>query len=242
MADGYADAPEAPRFDARALAWFAIPLAIITIAGYVGDAFAPTLLERAPLLLIVCSARLRNLVLVSPSVDVVPFFVVAVTRLVITDPLFFAFGRRYGDGATRWMEQKVGPAGVAPVLWMERMFKRAGWPMIALLPNNWICLFGGAAGIAWTPFLIVNIGGTILRVALVRMLGDAFADPILSFTHWIGENRVWLTAVTIAIVFVTALRAQRAGRATVESPEALAEELEVTVDETNVEPTSDDER
>jgi membrane protein DedA with SNARE-associated domain len=215
----------APEFDPRALAWFAVPLAILTIAGYLGDAFAPTLLDSAPLVLLWCSARLRNLVLVSPSVDVVPFFVVAVVRLVISDPLFFAFGRKYGDVATRWMEHKVGRSGMAPVLWMERMFRKAGWPMIAILPNNWICLFAGATGIAWTPFLIVNIAGTIVRVALVRMLGDAFADPILSFTDWVGDNRLWLTGITFGIVLITVWHAQRSGQDTIESPAELAEEL-----------------
>jgi membrane protein DedA with SNARE-associated domain len=221
----------APQFDARALAWFAIPLGVLAIAGYLGDAFAPTLLDRAPLLLVVCSPRLRSLVLVSPGVDVAPFFLVAVGRLVIADPLFFAFGRKYGDTATRWMEHKVGSTGAAPVLWMERAFKRAGWPMIAAIPNNWICLFAGASGIAWTPFLVVNITGTIVRVALVRMLGDAFADPILAFTRWIGDNRLWLTGITFAIVIVTVVHAQRKGRDVVETPAELAEELEEVADE-----------
>jgi hypothetical protein len=215
----------APQFDPRALAWFAVPLAILTIAGYLGDAFAPTLLDKAPLLLLVCNVRLRNLVLVSPNVDVVPFFVVAVTRLVISDPLFFAFGRKYGDVATRWMEHKLGKSGAAPVLWMERMFKKAAWPMIAILPNNWICLFAGATGIAWAPFLIVNIAGTIVRVALVRMLGDAFADPILAFTGWISDNRLWLTGITIGIVVVTVWFAQRGERGAIESPGDMAEEM-----------------
>jgi uncharacterized membrane protein YdjX (TVP38/TMEM64 family) len=144
---------------------------------------------------------------------------------VISDPLFFAFGRKYGDVATRWMEHKLGKSGAAPVLWMERMFKRAAWPMIAILPNNWICLFAGATGIAWAPFLFVNIAGTIVRVALVRMLGDAFADPILAFTGWISDNRLWLTGITIGIVVVTVWYAQRGERGAIESPAEMAEEL-----------------
>src|SRR5262245_58434602 len=75
-----------------ALARFAIPVALLTILGWIGDAFAPSLLSRAPLLLIVCNARLRNLVLVAPTVDAVPFITVAVARLVISDPLFYFFG------------------------------------------------------------------------------------------------------------------------------------------------------
>jgi membrane protein DedA with SNARE-associated domain len=226
-----AQAP-APRFEfeARTLVWFAAPLALLTIAGYAGDAFAPTLLDKAPLVLLACSARFRNLVLVSPSVAAVPFFVVGVLRLVIADPLFFAFGRRYGDSAIRWMEHKLGP-GAKPVLWMERAFKRAAWPMVALLPNNWTCLLAGATGFGWGPFLAVNISGTIVRVALVRMLGDAFANPILSFTGWIGRHTIPLTVLTFGLVFVTAWRAQRKGRDTIESPAELARELSEEADD-----------
>src|SRR4249920_1467577 len=57
-----APAPIEPRpFDRRAIATFAIPMAVLTILGWVGDAFAPTLLDKAPLLLLVCNPRLRNL-------------------------------------------------------------------------------------------------------------------------------------------------------------------------------------
>ena len=218
-------ASAAPEFDGRALAWFAVPLAILTIVGYVGDAFAPTLLKRAPLLLLACSARFRNLVLVSPSVDAAPFFVVGVARLVIADPLFFAFGRRYGDSAIRWMEQRLGP-GAKPVLWMERMFKKAAWPMVALLPNNWTCLLAGAAGLRWAPFLAVNVGGTIVRVALVRLLGDAFADPILAVTGWISEHALVLTLITFGIVMLSVARAQKRGRDIIETPSEIADDLE----------------
>jgi hypothetical protein len=139
------------------------------------------------------------------------------------------------------MEHKVGKSGAAPVLWMERMFKKAAWPMIALLPNNWICLFAGATGIAWAPFLIVNIGGTIVRVALVRMLGDAFADPILSFTGWISDNRVWLTGVTFALVLVSIWFSQRGERGAIESPAEMAEELAEEAQELAKELGHDDE-
>src|SRR4051794_26901464 len=107
-------ASAAPEFDGRALVWFAVPLGVLTVLGYLGDAFAPTLLDRAPLVLLASSARLRTLLLVSPSVAAAPFFVVGVLRLVIADPLFFAFGRRYGDTSIRWMEHKLGE-GAKPV-------------------------------------------------------------------------------------------------------------------------------
>ena len=214
-------------------------MGILTILGWIGDAFAPSLLTRAPLLLLVCNPRLRNLVLVSPTVDFAPFVTVAVTRLVISDPLFYWFGRRYGDVAIRWMERRLG-AGAAPVLWAEKAFKKAAWPVVALLPNNMICLLAGATGMAWFGFALVNIGGTVVRVLGVRLIGDAFSDPILGLNDWIGRNRVVLTAVTLGLAFVFAARSARRGRSEVETPSELAEELEELAEE--LEETAEDGR
>jgi membrane protein DedA with SNARE-associated domain len=211
--------------DRRAVTLFAIPMAVLTILGWIGDAFAPSLLDRAPLLLLVLNPRLRNLVLVSPTVDFAPFVVVAVVRLVISDPLFYWFGRRYGDVSIRWMERKLGP-GAGAVLWAEKAYRRAAWPVVALIPNNLVCLLAGATGMAWGGFAIVNVAGTFVRVLGVRLLGEAFSDPILAFNAWIGHNRLVLTVITFGITLVLIGRSARRGRDRLETPDALAEELD----------------
>jgi membrane protein DedA with SNARE-associated domain len=228
--------PQHQPIDRKAIAIFAIPMAVLTILGWIGDAFAPSLLTRAPLLLLACNPRLRNLVLVSPTVDFVPFVAVAVGRLVISDPLFYWFGRKYGDTSIRWMERKLGPSA-GMVLWVEKAFRRAAWPVVALMPNNIICLLAGATGMSWIGFAIVNIGGTLVRVLGVRLIGDAFSDPILSFNDWIGRNRLVLTMITVGITFLLVARSMRRGQRPLESPEELAEEL-AAIDE--VEVTDDD--
>ncbi|MGQ0824248.1 MAG: hypothetical protein ACT4OX_04300 [Actinomycetota bacterium] len=200
-------------------------MAVLTILGWIGDAFFATLLEDAPLLLLVCSPKLRNLVLVGPETAVVPYVLVAAGRLLISDPLFYLFGKRYGDVAIRWMERQLGP-GAAPVLWFERMFRKAGYVMIAVLPNNWICLMAGATGIKWIPFIVVNVAGTIVRISLIRGLSDKFSDAILDFNDWIGANRLWITGITVAIVALTIANSMRRGKHPIETPEELAEELE----------------
>lgn len=220
------EGPAAPeqRIDRRAVALFAIPMGILTVMGMLGDALAPTLLQRAPLLLLVCNPRLRNLVLVSPTVDVVPFAAIAIGRLVVSDPLFFHFGRRYGDVAVRWMERRLGPSA-GMVLWGERLFRKAAYPVLAVMPNNMICLLAGATSISWAAFLALNLGGTIVRVAAIRWLGSAFSDPILAINDWIGEHRLVLTAITFGTVFVVALRRGLQGRGEIETPGDLADEL-----------------
>lgn len=210
--------------DRTAVALFAIPMAVLTVLGWIGDALAPTLLTEAPLVLLAFNPRLRNLVLVSPTVDAVPFVAVAVGRLVISDPLFFWFGRRYGDAAVRWMERRLGPSA-RPVLWFERAFKKAAYPMVALVPNNWICLLSGATAMSWWLFAFLNLGGTLARILGIRLVGDAFSDPIISINDWIGDNRVWLTAITVTIVILLVWRSARTGRDDIETPSELAEDL-----------------
>ena len=109
-------------------------MAVTTILAWVGDAFAPTLLGSAPIVLILCNPRLRNLVLTAPTLGAIPFMTVAIGRLVLIDPFFYWFGRRYGDVTIRWMETKLGP-GAAIVLWLERFFARTSYVAVTLVPE-----------------------------------------------------------------------------------------------------------
>jgi membrane protein DedA with SNARE-associated domain len=203
---------------------FAVPMAITTILAWIGDAFAPTLLVKAPIVLIICNPRLRNLVLAAPTLGAVPFIAVAVARLVLTDPFFFWFGRRYGDVAIRWMERRLGP-GAAVVLWLERFFARGGYVAVVVIPNQWICLLAGATKMRVWVFVVLNIGGTVARVVAIWMLGDAFSDPILAVNDWIGAHRLQLTIITFALVGVGVWRTVRKGVHPIETPAELADEL-----------------
>jgi membrane protein DedA with SNARE-associated domain len=203
--------------DRAGIILFAVPMAVTTILAWIGDAFAPTLLTKAPVVLIICNPRLRNLVLAAPTLGAVPFISVAVARLVITDPFFYWFGRRYGDVAIRWMERKLGP-GATIVLWLERFFARTGHVAVALLPNQWICLLAGTTKMRVRTFVILNVGGTVARVVLIWKLGEAFARPILAVNDWIGDHRLQLTLVTFLLVVFTVWRSMRKGQLPIETP------------------------
>jgi membrane protein DedA with SNARE-associated domain len=210
--------------DRTGIVLFAVPMAITTILAWIGDAFAPTLLVSAPIVLIICNPRLRNLVLTAPTLGAVPFITVAVARLVLTDPFFYWFGRRYGDVAIRWMERKLGP-GAAIVLWLERFFARTSHVAVALVPNQWICLLAGATKMRVWVFVVLNVGGTVARVVAIWMLGDVFADPLLSVNHWIGAHRLQLTLLTFALVAFGVWRSMRKGKHPIETPAELVDEL-----------------
>src|SRR3954452_2210538 len=210
--------------DRNGIIIFAVPMAITTVLAWIGDAFAPSLLVSAPIVLILCNPRLRNLVLAAPTLAAFPFIAVSVARLVLTDPFFYWFGRRYGDSSIRWMESKLG-TGAAIVLWLERFFGRTSHAAVALFPNQWICLLAGATKMRVWVFVTLNVVGTIARVCAIWWLGDVFSDPLLSLNDWIGHHRIQLTLLTIAIVAVGVWRHGRKGERPIETPGDLADEL-----------------
>ena len=214
--------------DRNAVILFAVPMVLTTILAWIGDAFAPTLLVEAPIILILCNPRLRNLVLVAPTLGAVPFILVSATRLILVDPFFYWFGYRYGDATIRWMEKKLGP-GAAIVLWLERFFARTSYVAVAAIPNQWICLLAGATRMRVWVFAVLNVGGTLARVVAIWWLGDVFSDPLLAVNEWIGEHRLQLTALTFAIVAISVWRTMRKGMPPIETPTDLAEELTTAV-------------
>src|SRR5918999_1340113 len=105
------DAPVRARPSRRALTLVGLPLAAMVIAGYVGDAFAPTLVDTHPAWLIALNARNRNLVLVTNYVDVWTFYGIGIVRLMLSDPLFFLLGYWFGEAFEGPLDDVVGWIG-----------------------------------------------------------------------------------------------------------------------------------
>lgn len=207
------------------------PLVVLVIASYVGDAFAPTLVDKHPLWLIALNARNRNLVLTTNSLGAVSYYVVGGLRLVLADPLFYLLGYFYGDAAVRWAERRSRTFG-GILRSVEQFFQKASYPLVLIAPNNPICLFAGASGMSPPVFLALNITGTVARLYLIRWVGDIFASPIDTVVGFIREYRLPLTAVTVALVGFTIWSESRGeGETEFESLVHLEEELEEVSEE-----------
>jgi membrane protein DedA with SNARE-associated domain len=184
------------------------PLIVLVVAAQIGDAFAPTLAVEHPLALISLNARNRNLILTTNSLDALSFYGVAFVRLLVSDPLFYILGLWYGDAGVSWVEKRSSSFGGMLRSW-EYLFKKAAWPLVAIAPNNFICLFAGAAGMSVTGFFVTNIAGTLVRLYLIRRLGEAFEAPIDDVLSFIARYRVpllVLSVVVFAFVMVNELR------------------------------------
>jgi membrane protein DedA with SNARE-associated domain len=210
----------------RRTLWLIItPIIVLVIASNIGDALAPSLVDRHPLWLIALNARNRNLVLVTNQLDPVPYYVVGTFRLLLSDPLFYVLGFLYGDAAVTWMERKAPTYGRL-MRTGERFFAAAAYPLVFIAPNNYICLFAGAAGMPITAFVVLNVTGTVARLYLIRVVGDIFDSPIQSILDFIKEYRVPLLAITVALVAFSVWNEHRLGKGEIGSLTHLEEDIE----------------
>jgi membrane protein DedA with SNARE-associated domain len=209
----------------RQVAALAVPLVALVVLGYVGDALAPTLVDTHPAWLIALNARNRNLALVTNSLDAWTYYGVGTVRLLLSDPLFFLLGYWYGDAAVTWMERRTNTWGQM-LRQIEQWFGKAAYPLVFIAPNNYICLFAGAAGMPLRAFFAVNVAGTITRLWLIRLVGEAFESPLDDLVGWIGDNRVPLLALSVTLVVVSIALEARRGETEVGSLTHLDDELE----------------
>lgn len=219
-------APSAPRRPSRrALVLVSLPLIALVIMGYLGDALAPTLVDTHPLLLILLNPRNRYLALVSNDLDAWSYYLVGFGRLAVSDPLFFLLGAWYGDAAVRWMERRTRTWGQL-LRQVERWFAAAAAPLVFIAPNNYICLFAGAAGMSVFAFVLANVAGSLVRLWAVRAFGRAFEGPIDAVVDWIADNRAVLLLVTTGLVVLSVALEARRGETEVEALARLDDELE----------------
>lgn len=220
------DAPARPK-PSRLTLWLIVgPLVVLVIASYVGDAFAPTLVDKHPLWLIALNARNRNLVLATNSLDAVSYYTVGTIRLLLADPLFYLLGYFYGDAAVRWAERRSRTFG-GLLRSVEQFFQKASYPLVLIAPNNPICLFAGASGMSPPVFLALNITGTVARLIIIRWVGDIFADPLDAVVDFIRHYRLPLTALTVTITAVLIWSESRGeGESELEALVRLEEELD----------------
>lgn len=224
------DADEAPPATparptpSRRQLWLIVgPLIGLFVAAQVGDALAPTLVNSNPVLLIALNSRNRNLILAVNQIDPVVFFVVATLRLLVSDPLFYLLGYFYGDAAVHWMERRSSNIGQG-IRKFEEYFRVAAYPLVAIAPNNLICLLAGSGGMSPIAFISLNLGGTVVRVLLIMWLGETFEQPIDWVLDFIAQYRWYLMAVSVTVVGITLLREFRQGTSEVSGLTNLAHE------------------
>lgn len=198
-------------------------IVVRTITAWIGDIIAPSLIPDEngeggnPLLLILLNTRKRYL-LAGKDEAVLAFFGAAMISQILMDPFFYLIGRWYGDAGVRWMERQFG-SGITTI---ENMFKRASYPLVALMPNAYICVLAGAARMRPGVFFLLNIGGTIAAIALARWVGDVASGPLDAVFGFINRYRWWLVGFSAVVIGIQVRQNRR---------QASVENLEEALDE-----------
>lgn len=205
-------------------------LIAFVVASNLGNIFLSVLVTDRPLLFIGLNAQNRSLALASGELDALSFYVVGFLRLIGPDPFFFLLGRWYGDGAIRWMERKA-PSYGDMLRQLETWFDKARIPIVAFAPNNYVCLFAGAAGMGWGAFLAANAVGTVARLWLIRMFSNAFEGPLGSLRGFISDYRWPVLALSLVVVLATVVNDRRGGRGGITDLATIDEDIASHEDE-----------
>ena len=216
----------------RALAFVVVPLIGLFIASQLGDALGPGLVPDPdepgsgnPLLLLLLSPRLRWQVAVVNYLNPVVFLLVGTLRLLAADPPFYLLGYWYGDSAVRWMERQA-PGSAKILRRSEKYYGKAAYPLVAIAPNNLICLLAGSSRMRPAVFFALNVGGTLVRLWLVIQFGKAFEDQIDAVLDWIGRYRWWLVGLSSAVIGTLVWRQARSGTGELGQLRELEHEIE----------------
>lgn len=205
------------------LPWLITPIVVMMIAGTLADIFAAALVKQHPLVQMFFNPRNRYLLLAAAQVDLIPFFLVGFFRLVLTDPIGYVLGRQYGEAALKWAGEKMGDEGrfIGKV---ERVFGKAAPVIIVIAPNLYMCILAGASRMKVRTFAALNVTGTIGRLIIFRIAGDAFRDELLTLVDWITRNQKWLIVVSFVFVAIQTIRSRQRGE--LETPAEIERDIE----------------
>jgi membrane protein DedA with SNARE-associated domain len=212
------------------LTLFLVPIGLAFTGAQVARALWPTLLTEAPWTLLVLSASTTRMLLVEPLVAPVVFFSLVIGRVALLAPVYYGFGRNYGESALRWAERKLGPTSrVIPH--SERLFKRFSYPLVAYSPYLFVSVMAGATGMRARSFFVCAALGTAVKATAVFFLGDALAAPLEDFADFVARYQWYLTPITFVIAAVQLVRRRRKDQLPIESVDEFQEELEEIEDE-----------
>ena len=117
----------------------------------------------------------------------------------------------------------------------EKLFKRAGYPMVFLFPGAIVCALAGQTGMSPVGFLVANVAGTLTAVLAVRRFSATIATPVEALLGFFNRHLVATTSVTVALVVASVVLNRAQGKLgadldTLEQPGGRGSDLEQGVE------------
>ena len=166
------------------------------VVGIATSGLATKLLKDHPLSLIALAPRYRWFILASPRIDVLPYFTVGVARLLASDPVYFALGWFFGDRAIRFFEDSLGKPTIDKT---REFFLKASTVMALFFAGPIICVLAGAAGMKPKKFFTLNVIGTTIIVAALRIFSDQLDGVIKPVLRFNDRYSKYILIVTLAL-------------------------------------------
>ncbi|HET6795046.1 MAG TPA: PEP-CTERM sorting domain-containing protein [Acidimicrobiales bacterium] len=160
-------------------------LIALAVTDRIGAALTAYLATHHPLALVGLDPTDKSLLL-AIHVSVVPFVLLAVSRRLAGQILYFLIGRHLGAQARALLERHGAGRIVARV---EGLFRRASLPVILVAPRDVVCILAGDTGIAFPVFLALVLVRDVAMVAAVRAVSGALSGTInhvlTTLNHWV---------------------------------------------------------
>lgn len=192
---------------------------VLFAAGTIGTNIGPALVDERPLLVLLLSARNRNLIASIPYVDALTFFAVGFIRLLIAAVALYFVGRWFGERALRWTESQVGELP-AIYHWTERVTARAGWAAVLIAPgSNIVCLLVGHLKMAPKKFVVLASIGIAARLVVLWFGGKVVESEIEAVVEWINDYQWWIVGGLFGLSFLQSSRRRSPGPPDAEEPD-----------------------
>ncbi len=185
----------------------AVPI-LLALAGYVGQVALPSLVDSQPVLLLALNATDIVLPVVAHQMPLAVFMMLGTFRLFVTDPFLYQLGYEFGPSTYAYLEAEFGPRHrlVRLLRWLEGKFSGTlvGWVVLFGVPGYAMCLLAGISRMHRRWFVVVNLAGTVARLAVWWWLSEVFEGPIGSVVSFIGRYSLPLTVAMVAFVVLRA--------------------------------------
>ncbi len=181
---------------------------LLTLLGYAGQVALPSLVDSQPVLLLALNATDIVLPVVAHQMPLAVFMVLGTFRLFVTDPFLYQLGYEFGPNTHAYLEAEFGQKHrlVRLLRWLERRFNGTfvGWVVLFCIPGYAMCLLAGISRMHRRWFVVVNLAGTVSRLAVWWWLSEVFEGPIGSVVRFIGRYSIPLTIAMVAFVVIRA--------------------------------------
>lgn len=91
----------------------------------------------------------------------------------------------------------------------HRRFRLWGSVLVFFFPGGVVCVLAGASGMPVWLFLILNVGGTLLTIVLLRSAGEEVSGLFDYVLDFMDEHMVPLTILSAVVTLAVLVRHHR---------------------------------